>query len=534
MNNTRELLLPRASGTTETVQTTNNILLIGANGSGKSRLGAWIELNSPQRSLVYRISAQKSLAMPDTTTPVAIDHAMNNLLFGHPHHTEQNKQSKWNGNPVTSLASDYEKLMVYLFSDETEENAKFKAAYKATDKKIDAPVTKIDKVKEVWERVLPHRELIIGGLRIQTRVKGSQEKIYPSSEMSDGERVIFYLIGQCLAAPKNGIIVIDEPELHLHKSIQAKLWAEIQKLRSDCLFVYLTHDVDFAVAQEAAIRIWLKSFDGTLWEWEKIETEVDLPDELLLEVLGSRKPVVFVEGTNGSYDVSLYRELLDGYLVVPRGSCSQVILTVKAFKANAQFHNLDVFGIIDRDRRVEAEIIALEKDSIYVLKVAEVENIFCTKEVITMVSQQLIRDDSEGDFNTVANQIFTRLEGELETQVSLHVTSGIQFELSRFESSSKGMDAMAKQLGEFLERIDVREMYAERLAEFRDVIDTKNFEKLLEIYNRKSLANQVGDALGLKKNQLFELTMRLARGEHGQHLRSSLQKYFGNFRLNSH
>lgn len=46
------------------------------------------------------------------------------------------------------------------------------------------------------------------------------DKIYNSSEMSDGERVIFYLIGQCLAVPENGIIVIDEPELHLHKSVQ--------------------------------------------------------------------------------------------------------------------------------------------------------------------------------------------------------------------------------------------------------------------------------------------------------------------------
>src|SRR5690606_2967265 len=160
-------------------------------------------------------------------------------------------------------------------------------------------------VKQAWERILPHRELVVGGLRIQTRVRGDASKIYNSSEMSDGERVIFYLIGQCLAAPQNGVIVIDEPELHLHKSVQAPLWAEIERLRPDCLFVYLTHDVDFAVAQEGAQRVWLKSFDGTSWDWELIEDKDDLPDDLLIEVLGSRKPVVFVEGVNGSHDVSL-------------------------------------------------------------------------------------------------------------------------------------------------------------------------------------------------------------------------------------
>jgi len=118
--------------------------------------------------------------------------------------------------------------------------------------------------------------LIIGGLRIQTRIKGQEDKVYNSSEMSDGERVIFYLIGQCLAAPKDGIIVIDEPELHLHKSVQAPLWDAIEKLRQDCLFVYLTHDVDFAAAKEAAKTIWLKSFDGQKWDWELINEDENL------------------------------------------------------------------------------------------------------------------------------------------------------------------------------------------------------------------------------------------------------------------
>jgi len=75
-----------------------------------------------------------------------------------------------------------------------------------------------------------------------------------------------------------------------------------------------------------------------------------------------------VEGINGSYDTSLYREILPDFLVIPRGSCSQVIQSVKALKANTQLHHLDVYGVIDRDRRVDAEIIALEKDSILYFK----------------------------------------------------------------------------------------------------------------------------------------------------------------------
>lgn len=81
--------------------------------------------------------------------------------------------------------------MIFLFSDETEENAKYKVAQRQSSTRVEPPLTRMDKLKQTWERILPHRELVIGGLRIQTQVRGDASKIYNSSEMSDGERVIF-------------------------------------------------------------------------------------------------------------------------------------------------------------------------------------------------------------------------------------------------------------------------------------------------------------------------------------------------------
>lgn len=522
------LTLPHINGAMQDIETTQSLLFIGANGSGKTRLGTWIEINSPHRKLVHRISAQKSLSMPDSTTPVSIEIAEKSLLFGNPDWNYEHKMHKWGHKPSTTLLSDYEKLMVYLFSDETEANAKFKIAVKASTARVEPPVTKIDLVKEVWEKILPHRELIIGGLRIQTRVKDQADTIYNSSEMSDGERVIFYLIGQCLAAPKNGIIVIDEPELHLHKSVQAPLWAEIEKLRNDCLFVYLTHDVDFAASQNGTTRIWLKSFDGTSWDWEPVDPDESLPDDLLLEVLGSRKPVVFVEGDVGSYDISLYREILPNFLVIPRGSCSQVILSVKAFKANAQLHHLSVFGIVDRDRRVPHEITSLEADSIFVLTVAEVENLFCTEEVIKIASRRLARDPI-ADFQKVSDEIFNRLQLELDSQISLRVASEIKFQLGMFDQNTKGEGELSGALTALVQGIDVKQIYSNIAANFSHIITTRNYEMLLSTYNRKSLANQASGALGLKNGELPELIIRLARGDCRDEIRSALKKYFGNF-----
>ncbi|MBD2296803.1 AAA family ATPase [Anabaena sphaerica FACHB-251] len=530
------LELPTTTRETEKLSTNSSLLFIGANGSGKTRLGTWIDLQSPQSQKVHRISAQKSLSMPDSTTPVSIDKAENILLCGYPDINDANRvnyvrykqNQRWQQKPAISLLNDYEKLMIYLFSDQTEENAKYRNAAKASEERIEPPATKLDKVKEVWEKILPHRELIISGLRIQTKVRDFPDNIYNSSEMSDGERVIFYLIGQCLAAPQDGIIVIDEPEIHLHKSIQAPLWAEIEKLRPDCLFVYITHDVDFAAAQESAEKIWLKSYDGNNWDWQRIEKVDGLPEELLLQILGSRKKVVFVEGKNGSFDITLYRSLLSNFLVIPQGSCTQVIESVKALKASNQLHHLQIYGIIDRDRRVENEIRELLNDGIYVLEVAEVENLFLTPEILELVSQTLERDP-EDDLKKVSDYIFKALEDELELQISLRTAREIKFKLNLFDDKSKDETKLKEALDKLVADIDVSLIYNSSKRLFQEIVNMNNYKDLLKYYNRKSLAKRISGCFGLKDGELAQQVLRLAKGSKQNEIKNLLKQYFGEF-----
>lgn len=533
MNNYFTLQLPKADGSTQDITTKQSLLLIGANGSGKTRLGTWIELLSPQKDRVHRISAQKSLSMPDNATPMSIERAEKDLLYGY---ADAEKESafayksghRWGNKPAISLLNDYQKLMVFLFSEHTEESAKYLAASKSCKEKVEPPITKLERVKEVWEKILPHRELILGGLRIQTRVKDQPDKVYNSSEMSDGERVVFYLIGQCLAAPKDGIIIIDEPEIHLHKSVQAPLWREIESLRADCLFVYMTHDVDFAVALHESEKIWLKGYDGASWEWEAVPEVEGLPESLLIEILGSRKPAVFVEGENGSYDVSLYRAVLNDYLIIPSGSCTQVIQMVKALRSNQKFHRMNVFGVIDRDRRIDTEIQALAQQGIYTLNVAEVENLFCVPEVLSIVSRQLMRN-VESDLESVKQFVINRIGSELDNQISMRVAGEIKFQLSLFDERAKGVDALKSALQSLLSGININELYEESRALFNKAVESDDYLLALRLYNRKSLAGQVSKHLGLAHGELAELVVRLANSDSRALVKEAIRPYFGEF-----
>ena len=534
MNKQFELTLPYLDSQ-KTLELRDNLIIVGANGAGKTRLGAWIELHSAQSSKVHRISAQKSLSMPDYSGTSTFEKAESNLLYGSQDANKDNgvqyKQGhRWANKPVVSMLSDYEKLMTYLFTEDYEQSTKYRQYSILNEEKIAAPETRLDIVRRIWQKILPHRELVIGAGSIKTQAKGQEGKTYNASEMSDGERVIFYLIGQCLAAPKEGIIIIDEPELHLHKSVQIPLWNELEKYREDCLFVYITHDVDFSTSKEASTKIWLKSFDGSQWEWEVIEPAEGMPERLLLEVVGSRLPVVFVEGENGSFDVSLYRETLKEYLVIPVGSCSQVIQSVKAFKANSQLHHLEIYGLIDRDRRNEKELSALETAGVFALLVAEVENLFCAPEVLEIVINKLEKDLSS-TLETIKSFVFERISQELETQVSLRCNSEIKFLLGNYDESSKGLTSIEKSLSDLLAKINIKEIYSEAEHAIKDAIDNRDYKEVLKVYNRKSLASQIGQQLGFNKSEFQQLVVRLARGSSSEEVCVAIRQYFGNFPL---
>lgn len=411
--------------------------------------------------------------------------------------------------------NDYDALMVYLFTDEFEASTQYRQDARISSERVEPPKTKLDTIKNIWESILPHRELVISAGKIEVRIKDGET--YSASEMSDGERVIFYLIGQCLAAPEEGIIVIDEPELHLHKSIQHKLWQRIESERKDCLFVYLTHDIEFAVAQDDAVILWLKSYDGKTWQFEQITPMEGIPEAVYVEVLGNRRPVIFVEGENGSIDVTLYRLMYPEHLVIPRGSCYEVISSTRAMRKTPRLHRLSILGIVDRDRRNENEAKSLSNDGIIVLDVAEVENLFCTSDVLRIVAKKLKLDPDE-TLEQVKEYVIRSLKEEIDVQVSLHVASEIRFLLNRFDEKAQGASKLSESLQGLMDQIDVQSMYDNKRREIQSIVDEGNYKGALQVYNRKSLSRRISQFFGFNQGELSEYIIRLLRSEEGEDL----------------
>ena len=139
--------------------------------------------------------------------------------------------------------------------------------------------------------VIDHADIKVAGTH-------SEDSQYAASELSDGERVMLYLIGQSLLAEADSVLIIDEPELHIHKAILSLLWDEIERARHDIYIVYITHDLEFAASRGSAKVLAVEEFDFHDLRWQIVEPtdNADLPEPTLLKILGSRKSILFTEG----------------------------------------------------------------------------------------------------------------------------------------------------------------------------------------------------------------------------------------------
>lgn len=343
--------------------------------------------------------------------------------------------------------------------------------------------------------------------------------------MSDGERVILYLIGQCLSLPDNSIIIIDEPEIHIHKSLVDKLWNKIETYLPNKLLIYITHDLDFASSRTDAHKIWLKEYNGgNSWKWQEIPVDEMLPEGLMLEIIGNRKDVVFCEGEVGKLDSTIYQLVYPDFHIIPRGGGSKVIEATKAFRANQSLHHLSAYEIIDSDYKEEEEIRALLQHDIHTISVTEIENLFCIEPILRVIAEHL-----ELNPNEKVNEVIDFLIGSLNSEFDLQVTSKsekiVEYKLGAYSKEANSEQGLIDGLNTTLGRIEITAIFNNSKRIFQSAIDSRDLKQLLLIYNRKSLPKRISGIFGLSNGEYTKLLVRLLKGSRQVELVNGLKEY---------
>lgn len=175
--------------------------------------------------------------------------------------------------------NDSDILLQYLFSEFDKVAKEFYNDYNSNRPPEQKPASKLAQLKSIFEKILPNKQLeyTLDKIRIKDTNK---EDYYPIIEASEGERSVFYLIGQILFPDPGTLIIFDEPEQHLHPSILTPLWNELKKIRPDCAFITISHDLNF-IANQAGEKYILKKYQNNFPESDKWDIE-PLPDNMPL------------------------------------------------------------------------------------------------------------------------------------------------------------------------------------------------------------------------------------------------------------
>lgn len=522
LDKTMDITLPKKTEGRQSDMLTDahQVTIIGANGSGKSRFCD--EIINQCQGRAYRISALRAIYGTARHNRLAgsIDERFDRI-------NEQNPMMKF------GASTEFERLTYLMLFDEFLDLMSFKTQ-KLMGEDSPFPKTKLDATVKRWQEVFPKNRVLRENGKLLFSTEGSHDR-YSSLRLSDGEKAVLYYIGSVLYAMEGAVIFVDDPETFLHPSIMSTLWNVIEQMRPDCTFVYNTHDLGFASTRIDNRCVWVKGFvpEKAEWDYEVLKPGDDYSDALSIELLGSRKPILFVEGdATHSIDSRLYPLIFTDYTVRPLGSCNKVIEAVRTFNDLKRLHHLDSWGIVDRDRRDAKEVQYLRQKKIFVPNVAEIENILMLEDVIKTVASHRHKP-AERTFSAVKERVLQMFASEFKQQALMHVRHRVKLEVGkRIDMRFRNISALETHMVDLVNEIKPRDTYEQLCLSFRRYIDNKDYMQVLRVYNQKLMltTTNVAGLCGLNgKDEYIKEVLKILKGngKEADTIRNAVKRCFG-------
>ena len=498
-----------------TVESGDRIFMIGANGSGKSALLQHIA-SSHREEKIKRIIAHRQTAFNSERS-----------ISGYPDRENLEREIRdWDRRPDARWMEDFqygqEKQLAVLSDLTRKENFQARSIRSLV---LD------DRIPEAKESSLISNspfgqinELFkIGNLSVSLKLSDGGEilafcedesKSFSIVKMSDGERSAIIIAATVLSVDAGTMLLIDEPERHLHRSIIEPFLSTLFKLREDCTFIIATHEVALPVANKDARTLVIHSCEWNgqqagAWDVNILEETTHLPEELKQTILGGRRRILFVEGVETSLDKPLYSLIFPMVAVIPKGSCHEVEQAVSGLRDGAGLHWLEVFGIVDGDGLDPGEIAEKRRKGVYTLPYYSVEAIYFHPRIIKMIAMRKAE----------------ALGGVSETLEAKAIAAGVNAvsrhtdRLSRKVAKKTARKKIIEQLpndddllaGEDIKIAnDAAAIYRTREAELKTAVDARDWETILTAcpVRETEALDDISKALGFLKVEDYELAVR--------------------------
>jgi hypothetical protein len=415
------------------------------------------------------------------------------------------------------MTNDFQFVVAALFAERDAQAIAYLQESADETKSLQRPPQPLlDRAKSIWETIFSQRRLVYRDYDILAESTSGGDA-YHATFLSDGERVGFYLIGHALLALPDTTILVDEPELHLHESVQSSLWDEIEAARPDCSFIYITHDLEFAASRVEAPKILLRGFSkstsGQEWDWELAPEGTGLPEDMLLRIVGSRKPTLFVEGVTGSIDQELYEAAYPNYYVVPSDGCENVIRSVQTFRRHATLHRFSVQGIIDRDDRGHIEIASLASIGVHALPYAQAENVLADREVMRayLTHVRHAAADIPSRIADAENRVKKLLRSEREALIAVRAKYAVERRLHVINPAGQTSADLVAAVTGAMAAADPAGTYSAAESVIDAAIASNSYEEALAVLRNKGVLADVAQAMGTSVREYRRIGIALIR-----------------------
>ena len=255
--------------------------------------------------------------------------------------------------------------------------------------KKDAPIKTINELMELSN--LPIKISAEENGQVSARKRGGAP--FSIAELSDGERNALLIAAEVLTVKGGTLLLIDEPERHLHRSIISPLLTHLFAKRPDCAFVISTHDVMLPIDNPTARTLLIRDCTVTnrtvtAFDVDFIPLQANISDDVRRDILGARRRILFVEGIEGSLDKTLYSLVFPNVSVIAKLACRDVEHAVTGIRNSGDLHWLRAVGIVDNDGRTKENIDQLKEKGVYAVSVFSVESVYYHPEVQLRVAKR--------------------------------------------------------------------------------------------------------------------------------------------------
>ena len=522
------LQLTNGSTITLPVSAEAPLFVVGPNGAGKS--GLMLQLYRNNHANAVRVAAHRQTWMESNFVPFSPQDKITNERNAKGRDQQPDARWKeWNssirGGLVIADLIDADNALSRKVREE------IAAGKTAEAEKLASAHSPLEIISNLFVASgIPIRLTIAENSSIVASRRGGQA--YSIAALSDGERAALLIAGTVLTAREGSLILIDEPERHLHASIVIPLLLQLFSKRPDCTFVVSTHELNLPVSCKGARTVLVRdsttvNAEVSRWDLDVLEPGIEIDDSTKEAIIGSRRKMLFIEGTQSSLDKPLYEILFPGVSIFPRSTRRDVEHAVASIRDTSQLAWVQAYGIVDQDQLTPDKKTLLETQGVFPLSVYSVEALYYNPTIVEAVARrqsELIAGDAMQMIASAWANLITAISPQVDRLAARLTEQAVKDQISLNMPDWKKIQAGSN----VAIAVDAQTLYQAERERLRAWLEEKEVRKIIARYPiRETMAlTGIVSALQFKSKDQYEAAVRKLITDDAA-MRAMLMTFFG-------